>query len=251
MYLYSSEPFTSKVLSKLGLSATHFLDIGANRGWYSTLLKNEYSELKIFAFEPDKKIFKVLQENLYQFSSAAESVHLEHCGVGEHIGTASLTTYVEGNDGMKTFFPNDSLKTLSKEIVQIVTLDNYLGSFLDSSEVYSFLLKIDVEGSELGVILGGEKLITKLQPVIIMEINSLLLSHAKASSRKIFEFMEKLGYSFFWLDERERVVRVHNFDSPPHEALLGSASGANYLFLPRKYVGDNLISEWNIAKVSK
>jgi FkbM family methyltransferase len=248
MYLYSCEPFTSKVLSKLSSKASHFLDIGANRGWYSILLKNWNNKLVIHAFEPDQKIFQVLKKNLSQFGNFDDSIHTEHCGVGQSIGTATLTTYVEGNDGMKTFFPGGSLKVASQEVVQIVTLDSYLVSYLNPGKSPSFLLKIDVEGSEFEVILGGKDFIKEYQPIIVMEINALLLSHANVSSQTIFKFMESLGYIFFWLDEREDIIQINDLDSLPHEALLGSGHGANYLLIPKQSVNKGLVNELGYTK---
>jgi len=52
-------------------------------------------------------------------------------------------------------------------------------------------------------------------------------------------------------DEHEKVGRVTNFDSPPHETLLGSASGANYIFSPSTYMSINLMHEWLKALTSK
>jgi hypothetical protein len=52
-------------------------------------------------------------------------------------------------------------------------------------------------------------------------------------------------------DEREKVGRVTNFDSQPHETLLGSASGANYIFSPSTYISTNLMHEWLKALTSK
>ena len=248
MYLYSCEPFTSKLLSRLSSRVTHFLDIGANRGWYSTFLKNKNNSLVVYAFEPDQKIFEVLEKNLSQFTDSVGSIYIEHCGVGQSLGTASLNTFLEGNDGMKTFFPGDSLEVAGQELVQIVNLDTYLGSYLNPSKSLRFLLKIDVEGSEFEVILGGQRFIKEYQPIIIMEINSLLLSHAKTSSQMIFKFMASLGYSFFWLDERENITKVDVNNSPPHEALLGSTSGANYLFISEQSVDKNLLSELGYTK---
>lgn len=243
MYLYSCEPFTSKLLYILSSKSTHFLDIGANRGWYSTLLKNKNNSLVVFAFEPDQQIYELLKKNLSQFSDSMGSIHTEHCGVGQSLGTASLNTFLEGNDGMKSFFPGNSLEVVTQELVKMITLDTYLASCLNLSKSAKFLLKIDVEGSEFEVILGGKSFIEEYQPVIVMEINSLLLSQAKANSQMVFKFMASLGYSFFWLDERENIIKVDMNVSPPHEDLLGSASGANYLFVSEKSINRSLVSE--------
>jgi FkbM family methyltransferase len=172
IYLYSCEPFTSKILSNLGIEATHSLDIGANRGWYSCLLKARNSKLVVYAFQPGNVMLEALKNNLKQFINNVRLVHVEQCGVGRNIGTALLSTYVEGNDGMQTIFPDESLSVSSQKEISITSLDSYFSKFLDSNETYRFLMKIDIEGSEMDVLRGGYKFIAALQPIVVMEVHS-------------------------------------------------------------------------------
>jgi len=248
MFLYSCELYTSKVLSLICLNSNHFLDIGANRGWYSCLLRTQNPNLGIYAFEPDSTIHSLLVDNLSQFSCTDEVIVIEQMGLGLRDGIAPLATYVEENDGMMTLFPQANLEVLSQQDVQILTLDSYFKMKLDSSGKTRFLLKIDVEGGEWDVIIGGRDFLTECRPVVVMEINSQLLSPANATSRMIFELMAELGYSSFWLDERGAISKVRNFDFPPHETLLGRNHGANYLFLPGLISSASAAAEWDFAR---
>jgi hypothetical protein len=60
--------------------------------------------------------------------------------------------------------------------------------------------------------------------------------------------MESLGYIFFWLDEREDIIQINDLDSLPHEALLGSGHGANYLLIPKQSVNKGLVNELGYTK---
>ena len=240
MFLYSCEPFTSQVMSTICMNSQYFVDIGANRGWYSVLLKSKNPSLKIYAFEPDPSIYSLLFDNLEQFRGVDSSIQTEEIALGSINGGAILSTYLEGNDGMMTLFPQEEMKIESQRDVQVATLDRYFRSDIqiaDSSNKFRFLLKIDVEGSELDVVSGGKKFIEALRPIIIMEINLLLLASARTTSAGVFEQMESFGYSGFWLDERGKIVKVKDFNTPPHVKLLGSESGANYIFLPKEFGG--------------
>ena len=42
--------------------------------------------------------------------------------------------------------------------------------------------------------------------------------------------MKELEYSIYWINERERIIKLKIFGFPPHEKLLGFESGANYVF---------------------
>jgi FkbM family methyltransferase len=189
-----------------------------------------------------------LVDNLSQFSSTNEVIVVEQIALGLRDDTAPLATYVEGNDGMMTLFPQNNLEILFQQDVQILALDSYFKMKLDSLGKNGFLLKIDVEGGKLDVISGGRNFIKECQPRIVMEVNSLLLSHANATSRMVFELMAQFGYSSFWLDERGAISLVKNFDFPPHETILGRESDANYLFLPGQLDSASAVAKLNFAK---
>jgi hypothetical protein len=61
------------------------------------------------------------------------------------------------------------------------------------------LIKIDVEGHELGVLQGGQKIIAQRCPVIYYE------AHESKHLKEIYEMLEPLGYRFYW-------VQVNNYN---------------------------------------
>ena len=233
MFLYSCEPFSSRVLSHFCLNSQFFIDIGANRGWYSSLLRSQNSNLGIYAFEPDFKIYEILVENLSQFSQINYPICTEQIALGRDSGTVSLSTYVDGNDGMMTVFPRTTMKIKSTQLVRKDSIDGYFREVMYNFSPGKVLVKIDVEGSEFEVITGGSNFLDIFQPIIVMEINSQLLTSGGSSSLEIFELMESLEFTSFWLDERGVISKVRDKTVPPHEKLLGKENGANYLFLPK------------------
>jgi hypothetical protein len=54
------------------------------------------------------------------------------------------------------------------------------------------MIKIDVEGSELQVLQGCEKIIQQKCPVIFYE------AHESDQLREIYEFLEPMGYRLYW-----------------------------------------------------
>ena len=61
---------------------------------------------------------------------------------------------------------------------------------LDFSEQPPCLIKIDVEGHELEVLEGGENIILKFLPILLIE-------SFKPEQNEVLLFLKKLGY-FFW-----------------------------------------------------
>jgi FkbM family methyltransferase len=60
---------------------------------------------------------------------------------------------------------------------------------LDDLDLDPFFIKIDVEGFELEVLLGGEKTIERSRPIMLVE--------SVVKSGKIMQFVEKFGYKMY------------------------------------------------------
>jgi hypothetical protein len=56
------------------------------------------------------------------------------------------------------------------------------------------LMKIDVEGSETGVIRGAEQALKRFRPVIIAEANETALSHMGSSTKELLDLIKSLDY---------------------------------------------------------
>lgn len=154
-----------------------FLDIGANTGIY-TLHVSQYvgSEGLVFAFEPNIEI-------AYCLSRAVK--------LNGYTNVIVLPIGVSEKRGISDFFHNFSKPnsysllmhdvTATKESVFTISLDNFLGDLKLENLRY---IKIDVEGNESSVILGGHKTIDEYRPVIqveftIAEVNFDLSGYVK------------------------------------------------------------------------
>lgn len=207
------------------------MDIGANRGWFATFVRSLDKNIKIFAFEPNPKMFSLLYENVER--NRFDSITLMENFVGSSTGTQELHEYLEGaNDGMATSFPLKHIGPTNAMSVASKTLDD-LFQYLDSRTIC--LLKVDVEGAESEVIAGARQFL-KSKPFLILELNSSFLENRGESGLiegdSIHVFLQKFGYLQFWIDERGR-LEACNQEDLPHEAHLGSYHGANYLFVHR------------------
>jgi FkbM family methyltransferase len=157
------EPFQSDILVELGKNSTHFLDIGANQGFYSLALLAENPALSVESFEPQPRVFANLSKNicLNNFSSQIE-VH--NIGLGN--AKNELTMFIPrftgtGGASFKNLHEEEGESTKIK--VPVNVLDEVVKSQPD-------LIKIDVEGCELNVILGADKIISLSKPTIMAEL---------------------------------------------------------------------------------
>ncbi|MGH9946968.1 MAG: FkbM family methyltransferase, partial [Pyrinomonadaceae bacterium] len=131
------------------------IDVGANIGNYSIMLKSASSTTKIFAFEPHPTTFKKLEMSAEKYDFTAINAA---CGSEISVGTL----YDHGNANLETGTEHASLvKNVIEEVhsvdaktwsVNITTID----SFVKKEEITRInLLKIDVEGGEMNVLLGA------------------------------------------------------------------------------------------------
>ena len=75
--------------------------------------------------------------------------------------------------------------------INLISLDDYCKSN-NVSDVK--LIKCDVEGFELDVVLGGKEIIHSQKPSLILEIEERWTKRYNYVAKDIFDFLETLGY---------------------------------------------------------
>jgi FkbM family methyltransferase len=158
------------VISDVIKKAKFVLDIGAHAGSHSVVYKSLNNSLKIIAFEPQKEMFQLLQHNI--MLNQLEDVEVFNLALGHKPGLATLGNRIHDIDRVfdVTYDP-DVLTNLGGvgfgtggESVQVTTIDDLN---LDRCD----FIKIDAEGAENLIILGGKRTIIKFKPTIFFEAN--------------------------------------------------------------------------------
>jgi FkbM family methyltransferase len=146
------------VLKKLGSNLIVF-DVGANVGKYSqALIDNRLDLEKVYAFEPSQRTFQTLTRNL----GGHQQVNFINSGLSDRAGQMELYDK-SGDNG------NGSHASLSKDIFSDVYHSETTQSMVAITTVDAFceehgihridFMKIDVEGYELHVLLGAQKML--------------------------------------------------------------------------------------------
>lgn len=58
-------------------------------------------------------------------------------------------------------------------------------------------IKVDVEGAELQVLLGAERILLRQRPLLLFESTQSALAAASVATRDVFDFLDRVGYSIF------------------------------------------------------
>ena len=154
----SGEKMCLQILKEKGLinSKSVFFDVGANVGNYTVWIKSIFGkDTIVHAFEPSKKTFLKLQNNVKGF----ENVILNNLAVGKTKGELKLF-YDSEESTLASLYERNlehiGKKISHKEIVQVETLSNYADN-LNIDKIH--FLKVDAEGHDLAIFQGAESLI--------------------------------------------------------------------------------------------
>lgn len=148
--------FINHILKQAGEHLVIF-DVGANIGSYSKqILLSGVSVEKIYAFEPHVITYQKLIENV-----ADHPIQAVNLGLSDNIGVSTLYDRASSNGSShaslsSAIFSEVHCEEAESTQIQLTTVDEF--SKLSQIECID-LLKIDVEGYEINVLRGAEKMI--------------------------------------------------------------------------------------------
>jgi FkbM family methyltransferase len=178
-----------------------YFDIGANQGNFS-LLPLWDSSIACYGFEPNPAMYEILNENI-KLNSLENNVRTFNIGVSDVNKKLELKVPVDDNDhGLSTFadepterFSYDGklghYKIVESDCFTIDTIVQILG--IQSVDV----IKIDTEGSELSILIGGMGFIKKHKPVIIMEYQDVNTRMFGYNRDECLQLLKGYGYNSF------------------------------------------------------
>lgn len=188
VYLGMMEPEqTTAMASEIGEGAI-FFDIGANVGYYSMLVsKLAGPSGKVFAFEPLPANIEFLKQHISL--NSADNVSLEPVALSDKAGVVRFSfgaNRAEGHIG-----EDGDIE------VRTITLDE----FVADKQIGPTVVKMDVEGAEQQVFIGGAETFETYHPLIFLsthspELRSWCLAHLKELGYTTEPLMEGDGHEF-------------------------------------------------------
>ncbi len=149
------EPYITNLILAHAKPGSTVLDVGAHIGTHTvTLAQAAGRRGRVYAFEPQKKIFRELAKNV-ELNGLGNVVAL-HFALGDRHGVVEMNKAGEGNEGGTAIGAGG-------DKVELRTLDSF--GFRNLSFV-----KIDVEGYEDHVLDGAARTLREQHPVLLVEI---------------------------------------------------------------------------------
>lgn len=201
------------ILPKILGNDSIVFDIGANRGEIAFYLSAICKARKVYAFEPQDKMFGVLSgmaknlKNVFPFkiafsdSAGNKTLHIPLKNGTQYTQEASLQDIDKNNDA---------------ESVETDTIDNFVAK--NKIEILDFL-KCDTEGHELMVFTGGQKTLGSLRPLVYVEIKD-------SNKKALFDLFRRYDYTAFeWRESSSTLIKVTDSQQNGTQ---------NYYFLPNE-----------------
>ncbi|KAJ3167414.1 hypothetical protein HDU88_002336 [Geranomyces variabilis] len=207
-----------------GKQRAGFIDVGANIGWWSLVVANHGHKVTAFEPSPRNQVMAVRHSACMMDPALGKNLELYSLGLGAAPDTCELLNHI-GNTGnamlrcKSTILPGDTRVFGSPEplavgparfgyqaTVNVQTLDNVLGRNGDNKVGTFGVMKLDVEGFEPAVLLGGEHEFFaggNGPRMVTMEYNKLMLTgqSAKPDPGHVLRLWSKYGY----------LISVHGF----------------------------------------
>ena len=187
-------------------------DIGANRGELSFFFAVICNFKKVFAFEPQSRMFGILQgiaENIKNITPI-------NIALSDSIGekTLKIPLRTTGRYTPAGSFEQLSEKNLEKEKVKVDTLDNFV---IKNNITKIDFIKCDTEGHELAILKGSQKTLTVFRPLLYVEIKNI-------NKESLFNLLKNKKYHpYQWNNTTSCLTMVTNRQNTQSE---------NYYFFP-------------------
>jgi len=184
-------------------------DVGAYKGSYAFWMSRAVPEGRVVAFEPQPELAAYLRRACS--SVGLRNVTVEEAAVSDHCGPGSLFVLGEGTWPGASFESVVATRGPGRRLpVAVVSLDEYFRN--DPRRMGA--IKVDVEGHELAVFRGAERILREHAPLLVFECEQRNLSHGTVSD--VLAHLTDRDYDGFFV-ERSRLVPISKFRPEIHQ----------------------------------
>jgi FkbM family methyltransferase len=170
------------------------LDVGAHHGLYTLLASKCVGPLgRVFSFEPSPRERRAL--HLHLTLNLCRNVKVQGLALGSGQTQTDLFVVQGSQTGCNSLRPPIVVSETVPVRVEVVRLDDWLEAHkVDRVD----FIKLDVEGGELEVLNGAEKLLERQpRPVILAEVQDLRTRPWEYRAKEIIEYLIHRGYKWF------------------------------------------------------
>ena len=193
------------VMRKIHRRDAVIFDVGGHGGQYAKLFAKVARRGKIFSFEPSGYSCSILRRVIS--ANNLKHVKVLHAGLSDAPGTLTLKTPLKKSGtfryGVASLGDSAWKGVFFKEECPLFTIDGMV-----KKENLSRLdfIKIDVEGWELRVLMGGKETINKFYPAILVELVDDNLARANDTLQNSWDQLTEWGYRPMFLTNPKTLI---------------------------------------------
>ena len=197
IYFNLLEPIQTTSFTKVLKKGDILFDVGANVGLYTLLGSRLVGDTgKVFAFEPLVSNISYLHRHIK--INKIKNVIIVPCACSDSLAIATFfhgpnnaVGHIENATGFNKANETAVVYTDETTIIPTLTLD----AVADKLGITPTILKIDVEGAELGVLQGAKGIISNNKPVIYLSV------HSDELRTTCLAYLSNFNYKFEALNE--------------------------------------------------
>lgn len=192
------EPMSLKLWSELAKNSAVTLDVGSYTGVYSLVAASQNRKGKVHSFEALDMVYSRLLIN--RGANGLGNMDVHHMALSDREGNAQFNVFAgDGvlSTGSSLIEKQSGRPVFQKKTVRAARLDDLVDE-LKISRVD--LMKIDAEGAEHLIFMGGMEVIKKCKPDIICEFLK------GAQTAEIDANLADIGYRYFRINEQSMRV---------------------------------------------
>lgn len=178
--IIANDIIAHRLISQICPKGGVFLDVGAQYGAVFSLAHEFDPTLTVHAFEAESKKAAAL-ESTYPYANIYD------VAVGEGEGEAVFYLNEQAS-GYNSLVPAENRKEVR---VRVAAMDDLL------PDIHADVIKIDIEGAELGALRGAAKTIKRSNPTIMFECVLPNENSLGYSAEKIWDWFNECGYHVF------------------------------------------------------
>lgn len=179
----ANDLLATKLVTTICQSHKTFIDVGAHIGSIISEVAYNDPSIKIIAIE-------AIPEKIVQLRRKFPSVEFHDCAVGEFTGEVSFFINLK-QSGYSSL--RKSLSTNKKEVSEIKVRIDRLDKIVSANDID--VIKIDVEGAELGVLRGSTKILNENRPIVMFESAPQLDDNLGYTKEELYELLIANDYA--------------------------------------------------------
>ncbi len=182
-------------------------DVGANIGDVTLAAARSFPNAHIYSFEPVCATYKILCENIKNYSDRITPYNFGFFNVSKRLGIHitsfhGASSILDQSLNHKSLHPH--IRETGTETIEVYTMDSFMA---DKSMDRIDIVKIDVEGVELEVIEGGRETFRNKVDNVFVELSFLRRNRESAYWVEICKLLYDLGFMLINLYDVARYVQ--------------------------------------------